>query len=114
MSIIDGGRRPQALWSSEASPPANPIEADIAAQRLGAGRESLNNPLVIGGCRIPVLGRARFYACGITPYDTTHLGHAATFVWVDVAARVLRLAGAQVEVCRNITAVDDHLLVEAK
>ena len=29
------------------------------------------------------------YVCGITPYDTTHIGHAATFVWVDALARVL-------------------------
>ena len=56
------------------------------------------------------LGRARMYVCGITPYETTHVGHAATFVWADVAARVLRLAGATVEVCRNVTDVDDHML----
>ena len=53
-------------------------------------------------------GRA-MYVCGITPYDTTHLGHAATFVWGDVAARVLRHAGVDVEVCRNVTDVDDVL-----
>ncbi len=49
------------------------------------------------------------YVCGITPYDTTHLGHAATFVWADVAARVLRHLGVEVEVCRNVTDVDDVL-----
>ena len=54
------------------------------------------------------------YVCGITPYETTHVGHAATFVWADVAARVLRLAGAAVEVCRNVTDIDDHLLVQAE
>ncbi len=58
---------------------------------------------------VPVVGRARVYLCGITPYDTTHLGHAATFVWGDVAARVLRQAGVDVEVCRNVTDVDDVL-----
>ncbi len=68
----------------------------------------------IGGTRVPILGTGRIYVCGITPYDTTHLGHAATFVWADVAARVLRLTGHPVEVCRNITDVDDHLLTEAK
>jgi cysteinyl-tRNA synthetase len=68
----------------------------------------------IAGSDLPVLGTARIYVCGITPYDTTHVGHAATFVWADVAARVLRLAGANVEVCRNITDVDDHLLVQAR
>jgi len=68
----------------------------------------------IGGSRLPLLGTGRIYVCGITPYDTTHLGHAATFVWADMAARVLRLAGHSVEVCRNITDVDDHLLVQAR
>ena len=68
----------------------------------------------IGGVRLPLLGTGRIYVCGITPYDTTHLGHAATFVWADMAARVLRLTGHPVEVCRNITDVDDHLLVQAK
>ncbi len=65
--------------------------------------------LVIGGCRLAVLDRARIYACGITPYDVTHLGHAATFVWVDALSRTLSLLGAEPEVCRNITDVDDVL-----
>jgi cysteinyl-tRNA synthetase len=65
--------------------------------------------LRLGGRALPVVGRARIYVCGITPYDTTHLGHAATFVWGDVAARVLRHAGVDVEVCRNVTDVDDVL-----
>jgi cysteinyl-tRNA synthetase len=59
---------------------------------------------------LPVIGRARAYVCGITPYDVTHLGHAATFVWADTAARALRLSGAQVDVCRNVTDVDDVLI----
>ena len=54
------------------------------------------------------------YVCGITPYDTTHLGHAAMFVWADVAARVLRATGVEVEVSRNITDVDDELLARAE
>ena len=65
--------------------------------------------LVLGGRRLAVLDRARIYACGITPYDVTHLGHAAVFVWVDVLARTLRLLGAEPEICRNVTDVDDVL-----
>jgi cysteinyl-tRNA synthetase len=65
--------------------------------------------LRIGGRPLPVVGRAQMYVCGITPYDTTHLGHAATFVWSDVAVRVLRHLGVEVEVCRNVTDVDDVL-----
>ncbi|MES4792507.1 MAG: cysteine--tRNA ligase, partial [Chloroflexota bacterium] len=68
----------------------------------------------LAGRPVPVIGRARIYVCGITPYDTTHLGHAATFVWTDVCARVLRHTGVTVEVCRNITDVDDDLLAQAR
>lgn len=69
--------------------------------------------LTLGGTALPLAGRARIYACGITPYDVTHLGHAATFVWVDTLARVLRAAGTDVITCRNVTDVDDVLLAAA-
>ena len=65
--------------------------------------------LHLGGRPLTVVGRARIYVCGVTPYDVTHLGHAATFVWVDAAERVLRRLGVSVEVCRNVTDVDDVL-----
>ena len=65
--------------------------------------------LILGGTTVSVVGRARIYVCGVTPYDVTHLGHAATFVWVDAADRVLRRFGVQAEVCRNVTDVDDVL-----
>ncbi|GLZ06234.1 cysteine--tRNA ligase [Actinomadura sp. NBRC 104412] len=65
--------------------------------------------LGIAGRPIPVVGPARMYVCGITPYDATHLGHARTFVWADVVARVLRHVGGKVRVCRNVTDVDDVL-----
>jgi cysteinyl-tRNA synthetase len=67
----------------------------------------------LGGTALPLVGRARVYACGITPYDVTHLGHAATFVWVDMVVRVLHAGGAEVVVCRNVTDVDDVLLAAA-
>ena len=63
----------------------------------------------IAGRQLPMLDRARIYACGITPYDVTHLGHAATFVWIDTLSRTLRLLGIEPEICRNITDVDDVL-----
>ncbi|MDQ3457192.1 MAG: cysteine--tRNA ligase [Actinomycetota bacterium] len=65
--------------------------------------------LRIGGRSLPLVSPARIYICGITPYDVTHLGHAATFVWADVAASVMRLAGVEVQTCRNVTDVDDVL-----
>ncbi|MEX2290392.1 MAG: cysteine--1-D-myo-inosityl 2-amino-2-deoxy-alpha-D-glucopyranoside ligase [Mycobacteriales bacterium] len=69
--------------------------------------------LRLGGRSLSVVGRARIYVCGVTPYDVTHLGHAATFVWVDAADRLLRRLGVQVEVCRNVTDVDDVLFQAA-
>ena len=67
----------------------------------------------LGGVMLPLVGRARVYVCGITPYDVTHLGHAAAFVWADTLARVLRAGGAEVIMCRNVTDVDDVLLAAA-
>ncbi|MDQ2710559.1 MAG: cysteine--tRNA ligase [Actinomycetota bacterium] len=63
----------------------------------------------VQGRVLPLLSPARVYVCGITPYDVTHLGHAATFVWADALCSVLRLASGEVEVCRNVTDVDDVL-----
>jgi cysteinyl-tRNA synthetase len=69
--------------------------------------------LRLAGRPLSVVGRARVYVCGVTPYDVTHLGHAATFVWVDAVDRLLRRLGTQVEVCRNVTDVDDVLFEAA-
>lgn len=57
---------------------------------------------------------ARMYVCGITPYDATHLGHAATYVTFDVLGRALRDAGHRVEYVQNITDVDDPLIERAE
>jgi L-cysteine:1D-myo-inositol 2-amino-2-deoxy-alpha-D-glucopyranoside ligase len=54
------------------------------------------------------------YTCGITPYDATHLGHAATYVTYDVLQRRLRDRGHETRCVRNITDVDDDLLRKAK
>ena len=48
------------------------------------------------------------YTCGITPYDATHLGHAATFIAYDVLQRRLIDMGHTVKCVRNVTDVDDH------
>ena len=53
---------------------------------------------------------ARMYVCGITPYDSTHLGHAATYVGFDLLNRALRNAGRDVIYVQNVTDVDDPLL----
>jgi L-cysteine:1D-myo-inositol 2-amino-2-deoxy-alpha-D-glucopyranoside ligase len=56
---------------------------------------------------------ARMYVCGITPYDATHLGHAATYLAFDQVQRVWRDAGADVSYVQNVTDVDDPLLARA-
>jgi cysteinyl-tRNA synthetase len=71
-------------------------------------------PLRIGGQVLPMVGRVRMYVCGITPYDVTHLGHAATYIWADAADRVLRWHGHTVTLARNVTDVDDVLFAEAR
>ncbi len=54
------------------------------------------------------------YTCGITPYDATHLGHAATFLTYDVLQRRLRDRGHDTRCVRNVTDVDDPLLDKAR
>ncbi|WP_125107350.1 cysteine--1-D-myo-inosityl 2-amino-2-deoxy-alpha-D-glucopyranoside ligase [Gulosibacter massiliensis] len=58
-------------------------------------------------------GRVRLYVCGITPYDATHLGHAATYLAFDTLIRALSQAGVEVEYAQNVTDVDDPLLERA-
>jgi L-cysteine:1D-myo-inositol 2-amino-2-deoxy-alpha-D-glucopyranoside ligase len=55
----------------------------------------------------------RMYVCGITPYDATHLGHAATYLTFDLINRYLRASGAEVNYVQNITDIDDPLLERA-
>src|SRR6266852_8355835 len=57
--------------------------------------------------------RASLYACGITPYDATHIGHAATYVAWDLLVRSWRDAGHEVSYVQNVTDVDDPLLERA-
>ena len=61
----------------------------------------------------PETGVARLYACGITPYDATHLGHAATYVAIDLLHRAWLDAGLEVSYAQNVTDVDDPLLERA-
>jgi L-cysteine:1D-myo-inositol 2-amino-2-deoxy-alpha-D-glucopyranoside ligase len=56
----------------------------------------------------------RVYVCGITPYDTTHLGHAATFLQADALVRVLRHLGRRVHYVQNVTDIDDSILARAR
>jgi L-cysteine:1D-myo-inositol 2-amino-2-deoxy-alpha-D-glucopyranoside ligase len=65
-------------------------------KRIGEGKDSIS-----------------LYVCGITPYDATHLGHAATYLLFDELQRTCRDAGIRVRYVQNVTDVDDPLLERA-
>ena len=54
------------------------------------------------------------YVCGITPYDATHLGHAATYLAFDLINRYQLQSGKSVSFVENVTDIDDPLLERAK
>ena len=91
------------------------VVPDLSAAGLGRGPvprvpDTSSGDLVeIGGED----GVVRLYVCGITPYDATHLGHAATYLLFDLIQRVARDAGLTVHYVQNVTDVDDPLLERA-
>ncbi len=54
------------------------------------------------------------YVCGITPYDTTHLGHAFTYCAADILIRYLEFQGRRVHYVQNVTDIDDDILRKAR
>ena len=54
------------------------------------------------------------YVCGVTPYDTTHLGHARCYVVYDLLQRYVRYGGDDVRYVQNVTDVDDDLIRKAR
>jgi len=62
---------------------------------------------------LPAGDQASLYVCGITPYDATHIGHAATYVAFDLLNRAWRDGGRSVNYVQNVTDVDDPLLERA-
>jgi L-cysteine:1D-myo-inositol 2-amino-2-deoxy-alpha-D-glucopyranoside ligase len=63
---------------------------------------------------VEIRPRMTMYVCGITPYDSAHLGHAFTYVHFDVLGRYLRSLGAEVVHAQNVTDVDDDILRVAR
>jgi L-cysteine:1D-myo-inositol 2-amino-2-deoxy-alpha-D-glucopyranoside ligase len=59
-------------------------------------------------------GKLGIYVCGVTPYDTTHAGHAFTYLTFDVLVRYLRYTGVDVTYVQNVTDIDDDILRKAK
>ena len=92
-----------------------PDVPDLAASALGPAPQVKVHDSATGGLveLVPPSGPARMYVCGITPYDATHLGHAATYVAFDLLNRAWRNAGHDVQYVQNVTDVDDPLLERA-
>jgi len=66
------------------------------------------------GKKVDILGeQSSIYICGITPYDATHMGHAATYLTFDLVNRYLKASGKNVLFVENITDIDDPLLERA-
>jgi L-cysteine:1D-myo-inositol 2-amino-2-deoxy-alpha-D-glucopyranoside ligase len=59
-------------------------------------------------------GTVGLYVCGVTPYDTTHIGHAFTFLTFDILVRFMRNKGWDVTYVQNVTDIDDDILRKAK
>jgi L-cysteine:1D-myo-inositol 2-amino-2-deoxy-alpha-D-glucopyranoside ligase len=80
----------------------------------GAGRPLRLHDTATGELRPTAPGAtARLYVCGITPYDATHAGHAATYLAFDLVNRTWLDAGHRVRYVQNVTDVDDPLLARA-
>jgi L-cysteine:1D-myo-inositol 2-amino-2-deoxy-alpha-D-glucopyranoside ligase len=75
----------------------------------------LYDTLSAGDTALPE-GPIKLYVCGVTPYDTTHLGHAFTFVQFDALVRSMRWLSPQREVTyiQNVTDIDDSILARAR
>ena len=59
-------------------------------------------------------GAVGLYVCGVTPYDTTHVGHAFTFLTFDILLRYLRFDGLDITYVQNVTDIDDDILRKSR
>ena len=82
----------------------------------GSGLPVLIADTASGRLQLPVEpgDLARLYVCGITPYDSTHMGHASTYVAFDTLNRAWRDAGSPVTFVENVTDIDDPLFERAQ
>jgi L-cysteine:1D-myo-inositol 2-amino-2-deoxy-alpha-D-glucopyranoside ligase len=88
--------------------------APIVPELPGRGPETLVTDTATGELAAAAAeSAATIYACGITPYDATHIGHAATFIAWDLLVRAWQDAGHEVSYVQNVTDVDDPLLERA-
>ncbi len=94
-------------------PRSGRIDEEPAAQQMRRSELSIYNSLSRKQDRVEGDPSIGLYVCGITPYDTTHLGHAFTYTAFDVLVRYLRFLGHRVTYVQNITDVDDDILLRA-
>lgn len=89
----------------------SPVVVPATTHSFGPLRvfDSVSQELVTLDCDREVT----MYVCGITPYDATHMGHAATYVAFDTLQRIWRACGATVNYTQNVTDVDDPLIERA-
>jgi cysteinyl-tRNA synthetase len=106
-------RHHRAVRHSSSHPQAS-TSGVVGAEGRYPVHEQAPVPLTIGGVPLVPVGPLRMYTCGITPYDVTHVGHAATFVWADLVASLAHAVGAEALVSRNVTDVDDVLTRAAR
>lgn len=92
-------------WASVAIPPLD--------RRFALPQLSLWDTASLGKRALEQKELYRIYVCGITPYDATHLGHAATYLTFDLIHRYLLATGSRVKFVQNITDIDDPLLERA-
>ena len=90
------------------TPSFRPVPGDAAQLRLYDSANQTIAPVEVAG------DTATMYVCGITPYDSTHLGHAATYLTFDLIYRAFLDAGKKVHYVQNITDVDDPLFERAE
>lgn len=92
-------------WATVAIPPLD--------KRFSLPQLSLWDTARSAKCPLEKKNLYRSYVCGITPYDATHLGHAATYLTFDLIHRYLTATGSRVHFVQNITDIDDPLLERA-
>jgi L-cysteine:1D-myo-inositol 2-amino-2-deoxy-alpha-D-glucopyranoside ligase len=93
--------------------PAPQASTSLAELPGAGGRPAVWDSSTRSKLTVGSAASASIYVCGITPYDATHLGHAATYVGFDLLNRLWRDARVEVDYVQNVTDVDDPLLERA-
>lgn len=95
-------------WPTPAVPPVSGTPVPLALY------DTADGGVRVVDTRGNAEGEVGMYVCGITPYDSTHLGHAATYLTFDLVYRQLLANGHKVHYVQNITDVDDPLFERAE